>query len=163
MRGRIERELAGEARGRYHPKLGFGGLVDVEFAVQWLQMRHGATGAIRLRRTRDALRALRETGFVRAADADVLDDGYQLFRSVEQAMRLLDDKREPTLARGGRMAAYVARQLGIQDRDGHPAHRVLIDTWERRAEEVRSVFERVIGPVSTRPWWQDHPLHEDAQ
>ena len=47
LRGRMERELAREQPGRFDLKLGRGGLLDVEFAIQWLQMRHGQDPAVR--------------------------------------------------------------------------------------------------------------------
>ncbi|MEO0326735.1 MAG: bifunctional [glutamate--ammonia ligase]-adenylyl-L-tyrosine phosphorylase/[glutamate--ammonia-ligase] adenylyltransferase, partial [Myxococcota bacterium] len=57
LRARMQRELAQERPERLHPKLGFGGLVDVELATQWLQM-HERDPSVRQRHTLDALDAL---------------------------------------------------------------------------------------------------------
>lgn len=153
MRHRMEDELAGEKRGRYHPKLGYGGLVDVEFVVQWLQMRHGTDRSVRRRHTIEALEALRAAEHVTAADAEALEQGYTFFRSVEQTLRLLDESREPVLVTGGPLAERVARRLGIRERDGRAPRDVLVDTWRRRATEVRDIFERLVSPVgSAAPW-----------
>ena len=89
LRGRMQRELAGERGHRYHPKLGYGGLVDVEFVAQCLQMRHGGDASVRRRHTLDALDALAEGGYLAPGDAEALADGYRFFRSVEQTAALL--------------------------------------------------------------------------
>ncbi|NEE48158.1 hypothetical protein G3M55_26550, partial [Streptomyces sp. SID8455] len=69
---RIEREL----------KLGPGGLRDVEFAVQLLQLVHGRSDAsLHSGTTLEALRALAEGGYVGRADAAQLDEAYRFLRS----------------------------------------------------------------------------------
>ena len=155
MRRRIETELAFERPDRYHPKLGWGGLVDAEFVVQSLQIRHGAErpDAVRSPNTLAALSALRAGGHLSVADAEGLEEGYRFFRSVEQALALLDETHEPALFPGSRVADRVARRIGLRDRDGEPAREVLVTTWKRRASELRSIFERSIAPVGTEPPW----------
>jgi glutamate-ammonia-ligase adenylyltransferase len=153
MRRRMEVELAGERPGRYHPKLGYGGLVDVEFVVQWFSMRHGDDPTVRLANTRAALRALRAAGYLSEDDAHVLTAGQSFFRSVGQALSLLDESAEPVVFEGGRYADRISRRLGLRDRDGERKGEVLFSTWRRHAEAVRSVFERIIAPVgTTAPW-----------
>ena len=61
---RMERELARERAGRWDLKTGVGGLLDVEFAAQWLQMRHGAIARVRTTDTVGALHALHEAGYL---------------------------------------------------------------------------------------------------
>jgi len=153
MRRRIETELAGERADRYHPKLGWGGLVDVEFVVQSLQIRHGDSVAMRSPRTLSALSALREAGYVSTRDAEGLEEGYLFFRSVEQALKLLDESHEPVLWLGSRVADRVARRMGLRDRDAQRATDVLLATWKRRAHELRDVFERLVAEVGTSPPW----------
>jgi len=153
-RRRMQAELAGERSGRYHPKVGHGGLVDVEFAVQWLQMHHGRDVEVRTPTTATALAALCKRGYLSDADGEVLRGGHAFFRRVEQALVLLDETVEPVLFLGGRAADQVARRLGLRDRDGLRATEVLVATWQRHAEGVREVFERVIGPVHIEAPWR---------
>jgi len=154
MRRRMEVELAGERPGRYHPKLGYGGLVDVEFVVQWLSMRHGDDPTVRLANTRSALAALRAGGHLSEDDAHVLEAGQSFFRRVGQALALLDDTAEPVVFEGGRPADRVSRRLGLRDRDGERRGEVLFSTWKRHALDVRTVFERLVAPVGTHPPWE---------
>lgn len=153
LRQRIESELAGEKPDRYHPKLGYGGLVDVEFVVQYLQMQHGEDARIRSSHTLEALAGLRASAYLSARDAEGLAEGYGFFRGVEQAMKLLDETREPVLWATGRVAPQVARRLGVRDRDGQRATEALLATWKRHATELRATFDRVVAPVGTRPPW----------
>lgn len=163
LRARMQRELAGEKPHRYHPKLGFGGLVDVELATQWLQLRHGDDPRVHRRHTLDALDAL--TPHVGSDVTEAWRDGYRFFRSVEQAVALLDANGDGTLAFGGPRAAAVARSLGIRERDGRSSSASLRAAWERRAEEVRACFERCVGVVGVDAPWptrRDHDARRDA-
>lgn len=151
LRSRMQVELAGEKRRRYHPKLGHGALVDVELLTQWLQMQHGSSDAgVRARHTLDALRALEP--IVDRNVTDALRDAYLFFRGVEQAMILLDE-RATTLSFGGPRALSVARAVGLAHRDAERPDEVLEAMWRRRATEARALFERWIHPVDARPPW----------
>jgi glutamate-ammonia-ligase adenylyltransferase len=154
IRARMETELARERPGRYHAKLGYGGLTDIEFVVQWLTMQHGDDPRLRVAATRPALEALVRTGLLTPSDGEALILGHQFFRGVGQALRLSDESAELVVYEGGRVAEQVARRLGLRDRDGERASDVLISTWKRRARAVREVFERVIASVGTVPGWE---------
>lgn len=154
LRGRMETELAAERPGRYHAKLGYGGLTDIEFVVQWLTMRHGDDPRLRVPGTRQAIDALARAGHLDATDAEALVLGHEFFRGVGQALRLSDEGAELVVYEGGRVAEQVARRLGLRDRDGERARDVLLSEWRRRAREVRGVFERIIAPVGTTPGWE---------
>ena len=154
LRGRMQRELAGEHRDRYHPKLGYGALVDVELATQWLQMRHGADPRVRQRHTLEGLGALHAAGYLGANEAESLQDAYALFRRVEQALALLQ-RSDGSLTFGGPRAQTVARAIGLRSRDGVMADAVLRAEWERRATEVRRIFDARVAPVDAPPPWEE--------
>ncbi len=152
-RARIQAELAGERSGRYHPKLGYGGLVDIEFLVQWLQMQHGADEAVRTASTPRAIEALTRRGYVRAVDGQALRQAYVFFRGVEQSLKLLEEHREPTLEPEGRTGAHVARSLGLRARDAMSVAEVLDDTYRRHAHASRALFESTVALVDAEPGW----------
>jgi glutamate-ammonia-ligase adenylyltransferase len=153
-RARLQAELAGETRDRYHPKLGFGGLVDVELLVQWLQMRHGEDPAVRAPSTAAALSALRNNGALSAVDADGLASAYAFLRGVEQSLKLFDEHREPMLEPLGRTGTHVARGMGLRARDGLSPIEVLDHTYRRHAHTARRLFERIVGPVGVPAPWE---------
>ncbi len=153
MRARIQRELAGETPDRYHPKLGYGGLVDVEFLVQWLQMRHGTDEAVRTPSTPGAIAALAQAGYLAPVDAAALRDAYDFFRGVEQSLKL-HDEHAPMLEPRGRTGAHVARSLGLRARDGMTVSEVLDDTYRRHARAVRALLSSLAAPIGAAAPWE---------
>ncbi|HZX40928.1 MAG TPA: bifunctional [glutamate--ammonia ligase]-adenylyl-L-tyrosine phosphorylase/[glutamate--ammonia-ligase] adenylyltransferase, partial [Myxococcaceae bacterium] len=90
LRMRMEREVAGESVERLNPKTGQGGLVDVEFATQYLQLLHGTSlPEVRQPGTLEALAALAARGRLRREDATELREGYLFLRRVENRQRLV--------------------------------------------------------------------------
>jgi len=153
-RARMQRELAGENRHRYHPKLGFGGLVDVELLVQWLQMRHGKDLAVRSPSTPTAIEALRALGHLDPHDADALIDAYDLLRDAEIALKLLDEHREPFLEPEGRSGVHVARMLQTHARDAMTSAEALVQSYRARTRATRDLFEAMVAPVDAPPPWE---------
>ncbi|MGE5248116.1 MAG: bifunctional [glutamate--ammonia ligase]-adenylyl-L-tyrosine phosphorylase/[glutamate--ammonia-ligase] adenylyltransferase [Verrucomicrobiota bacterium] len=92
LRTRMEMELGREREDRLNLKVGRGGVVDVEFAVQYLQLVHGAGNpAIRARNTLKALYELQRAGIVSLDQYKVLDGGYRFLRSLDVRLRLSHD------------------------------------------------------------------------
>ena len=97
MRRRVESTLPKNMAGR-ELKLGPGGLRDIEFAVQLLQLVHGRTDErLRVPATLPALKALAEHGYVGRADADDLAEAYRFLRQTEHLLQLYQLRRTHTL------------------------------------------------------------------
>lgn len=153
-RGRMQRELAGESRDRYHPKLGFGGLLDVELLAQWLQMRHGEVRSVRTPSTPRALQALAEVGALERDEADGLAEAYVFLRRVAQSLRLYDAHRELLLEPRGRTGSHVARGLGLRARDGLGPEEALDAEYRRHTTLARERFEAHVAPIGGAPPWR---------
>jgi glutamate-ammonia-ligase adenylyltransferase len=133
VRARMEHELGQETPGRRHVKFGRGGLVDVEFLVQALQLVHGARHPeVRRASTRAALRALGRVGALPAATAAALDDHYGFLRRVSAGLRLLSARPPDTLDLAGPMPARLAGALG------YPSREAFLEDYRRRTEAVRA-------------------------
>ena len=93
VRSRIERELAREAAGDHlNLKRGRGGLADIDFLLQVLQIREGPTrNGFRVAGTRWLLETLPETDFLRPVEADTLRDAYWFLRELETVLRIHTD------------------------------------------------------------------------
>lgn len=101
----IEREL----------KLGPGGLRDVEFAVQLLQLVHGRSDpSLRSGTTLDALAALAAGGYVGRTDAAQLDDAYRFLRSMEHRIQLYRLRRTHLVPEGEADLRRLGRSLGLR-------------------------------------------------
>ncbi len=111
MRRRVEREIPADERER-ELKLGPGGLRDVEFAVQLLQLVHGpADPRLRERGTLAALAALAEHGYVGREDAAVMASSYRFERTLEHRIQLLDLRRTHLVPTDERQLRTIARSL----------------------------------------------------
>ena len=142
MRERIQEEVGKESTRGKNPKAGRGGLVDVEFAVQFLQLAHGHLNpSIRTPSTPVALQKLREAGLVREAHADVLAKGYDFLRRLELRLRIVHDYAIDHLPDEGHALALLARRLGYHGED--PGARLLTD-YGRVTEQVRLAFDQIV-------------------
>src|SRR5215469_10821301 len=152
MRRRVVSTLpAGEA-GR-QLKLGPGGLRDIEFAVQLLQLVHGrGDESIRSPATLPALAALAEGGYVGRDDAASLAAAYRFLRSVEHLLQLRQLQRTHTLPDDPAVLRRLGRALRAANAgaDGHarPPSRAdpaaeLTAAWRQHAAEVRRLHEKL--------------------
>jgi len=92
LRTRLEREVGQERSDRLDLKVGRGGIVDVEFAVQYLQLRHGPDHpSVRARATLKALYELHRAAILPEEEYRTLDEGYRFLRSLEVGLRLSQD------------------------------------------------------------------------
>ena len=96
-----------------HLKLGRGGLADIEWTVQLLQLQHAAdVPALRTTRTLDALAAAREAGLLSDSDADTLVHGWRWVSRVRNAIALVRGRGGDLLPHDIRERAAVANVLG---------------------------------------------------
>ena len=137
----MEREIAGESAGRYNSKLGRGGLVDVEFAVQFLQLVHGGQHPrVRTPSTPGALQALLDEGLLDADDHGPLQRGYRFLRRIESRLRIVRDRSVDRLPETREELTRLARRMGYSAGDD------LLADYERTTSEVRAAFLRVVRP-----------------
>ncbi|PTA43179.1 bifunctional [glutamine synthetase] adenylyltransferase/[glutamine synthetase]-adenylyl-L-tyrosine phosphorylase [Micromonospora sp. RP3T] len=140
IKARVETErLPRGADPATHTKLGRGGLADVEWAVQLLQLRHaGRLPALRGTRTLDALAAAREAGLLDPDDAAELAAGWTLAAQVRDALMLVRGRAGDQLPRHGVELAGVVRLLGHED----PGE--FLDEYLRTGRHSRTVVQRIL-------------------
>ncbi len=92
MKARAEQEMVRRGLEDREVKRGRGGIRDIEFAIQLLQLVHGGPdAALRSPNTLDALREMADGGYVDAEDADALAAAYRFLRTVEHRLQLVDE------------------------------------------------------------------------
>jgi [glutamine synthetase] adenylyltransferase / [glutamine synthetase]-adenylyl-L-tyrosine phosphorylase len=140
LRARMEKELARETAHRFDIKVGRGGIADVEFLVQYLQLRDGPRlPALRVRATADAIAALRAAGVLDAGDADALGESYAFLRRLENRLRIVHDRSMNQITDEPGELDTLARRLGYHERS--PGARLLAD-YRRHAARVRALYLR---------------------
>ena len=143
MRERMEREIAAESHDRYNSKLGRGGLVDVEFSVQFLQLVHGeAHPEVRSPSVAAALSALKDAGLLAPAEGEPLLRGWRFLRRLDSRLRIVRDRPIEHLPTTGRELLLLARRLGYS---GMHAGEDLLDDYARATKAVRAAFLRVLS------------------
>ncbi|GHF81613.1 bifunctional [glutamine synthetase] adenylyltransferase/[glutamine synthetase]-adenylyl-L-tyrosine phosphorylase [Streptomyces thermodiastaticus] len=139
LKARMEAErLPRGADPKLHTKLGPGGLSDVEWTVQLLQLRHAAeVPGLRTTRTRTALAAAAAAGLVAEDEAAILDEAWVLATRVRNAVMLVRGRASDTFPTEPRDLAAVGRYLGYGP--GHVGD--MLDAYRRTARRARSVVE----------------------
>ncbi len=146
VRTRMEVELGKETPGRLSVKFGKGGLVDVEFLAQALQLVHGHHHPdVRRTRTSFALARLARAGAITADHACRLIEHYRFLRRVSTSLRLLGARPADVLELAGPMPRRVATALAYGSRDD------FLGDYRRRTSEVRAIYTSVFGTPSPRP------------
>ncbi|MCR6032782.1 bifunctional [glutamine synthetase] adenylyltransferase/[glutamine synthetase]-adenylyl-L-tyrosine phosphorylase [Nocardioides sp. zg-579] len=141
IKARVDRErLPRGADPQMHLKLGRGGLADIEWTVQLLQMRHaGQVAGLRTTRTMEALDAARDAGLLDAADADVLQETWRHVSRTRNAVTLVRGTPSDQLPRDARERAAVASILGYPTGETD----AMVNDHLRRVRRATAVVDRV--------------------
>lgn len=141
IKARVDRErMPKGADPNLHLKLGRGGLADVEWTVQLLQMRHAAeVPGLRTPRTLAALVAAREAGLVGADDARVLAEGWRTVSRVRNAVTLARGKPSDQVPSDARERAAVAAILGYPSGSTD----AMVNDYLRATRLARGVVDRL--------------------
>lgn len=145
MRRRVEQLVPADVRAR-EIKLGTGGLRDVEFAVQLLQLVHGRTDeSLHVASTVDALAALAEGGYIGRDDAANLTASYEFLRLLEHRLQLQRLKRTHMLPEPGDDEAlrWLARAAHVRPDGQRDALGVLRDELKRQSMRVSRLHAKL--------------------
>jgi glutamate-ammonia-ligase adenylyltransferase len=146
LHAQIKREVARRDLAD-HVKLGPGGIREIEFVAQALQMiRGGREPRLRIRPTLPVLRELVALNLMPAAAADELAAAYDFLRRVEHRLQYAEDQQTHTLPRGDEARQRLAQSM-------HCAHYpAFLQLLEEHRKAVRGHFETVLGdPAPAAP------------
>ena len=139
MRRRVIAHIPAAHAGR-QIKLGSGGLRDVEFAVQLLQLVHGRSDeSVRASTTLSALARLTQGGYVGREDGAALDAAYRFLRTLEHRMQLWQLRRTHVLPEGVEALRRLGRSMGFMREPVDELNR----EWRRHSREVRRLHEKL--------------------
>ena len=140
MKTRTERLVAGDEE----LKRGVGGIRDVEFAVQLLQLVHGrADPELRAANTLDGLARLGEAGYVDRGDAGDFADSYRWLRHVEHRLQMYDLRQTHTLPADAPSRERVAKAAGYRDGAGASALETFEGALLANRTRVRTIHEQL--------------------
>jgi glutamate-ammonia-ligase adenylyltransferase len=141
IKARVDSErLPRGANPNTHLKLGRGGLADVEWTVQLLQMQHAhAVPEMRTTRTLDALHGAAKAGVVDHDDAEALEAAWRLVSRIRNAVVLMRGKPAESMVEQAAERAGVAHLLGY----GMDQSERMVDDYLRTTRHARKVVERI--------------------
>lgn len=144
LRGRMEKEIAREERDSFNIKTGRGGLVDIEFLTQYMQLLHGGERPeLRSQNTLRNLKQLANLELIPKGESDVLVNGYKFLRRLENKLRLIHDQSISQLSGDAASLRRVALSLGYKAKPIPPEKRFL-DEYRTTTEAIRELFERYL-------------------
>ena len=146
LRQRKELELSGETLQQRNLKEGRGGLLDIEFLTQYLQLQHAqAHPVLQTPRTLSALEALEQQQLLSAEESHLLRNAYRWIRMIENYLRLFYDESVNTVN-------LVTMQQGPLEqllRRHHQTSDDLVQELEKVTAAVREVYERIFQTQAT--------------
>jgi glutamate-ammonia-ligase adenylyltransferase len=137
MRERLE-----ASRSERDVKRGFGGIVDIEFLVQLLQLKYGGRVAgVRVTNTWNALAALHQHGLLSKSEYRALRASYDFLREVESRLRIVHNRSLDELPETPEDLEKLGRRLGFEP--GRAGQKFLSEL-ERHTTQTRELFLRVV-------------------
>lgn len=140
IKRRIEREIVGQENIERDVKLGAGGIREIEFVVQALQLLHGARHAfLQETSTLKALPVLAQLELIPSVEARALEFAYRFLRRVEHRLQIEAEQQTHTVPENGEALDRLARSLGFASKGKFTA------ALREQMQEVRAVFRRIIS------------------
>ncbi|HZX13461.1 MAG TPA: bifunctional [glutamate--ammonia ligase]-adenylyl-L-tyrosine phosphorylase/[glutamate--ammonia-ligase] adenylyltransferase, partial [Thermodesulfobacteriota bacterium] len=136
LRARMEKEIAREDKLRFNLKTGKGGIVDIEFLIQMLQLKSGFRyEGVRSQNTLEALHGLSEFGLIDEKVFITLKDGIYFLKRLENLLRLLHDRSINELYESD--FHKLALELDMKE-NGEKLRKIYIS----KTDEIREIYER---------------------
>ena len=134
----LEQKIARAGGAEVNVKEGVGGIRDVEFAVQLLQLTAGgAQPALRGGNTLNALAALAGAGLITPEERDTLAESYQFLRTVEHRLQIRDELPVRDIPRDPQELRRFGRRLG------YPDGTAFLADYRRHTARVHALFVRL--------------------
>jgi glutamate-ammonia-ligase adenylyltransferase len=140
---RMEKERSGEDQGRINPKLGYGGMADIEFIVQYLQWTYGFTRPeVRQNNTLKTLKALSDGGYLPEETFLLLKETYQFLGLLDHGLQLYYDRKDPRTYDPDELKRIAELNiLGLGSAD-FPSWD-MVAHYNRVRKNVRLIFNRI--------------------
>ena len=146
IKRRIERDVVGHDELERDVKLGRGGIREIEFVVQALQLIHGAHHAfLQEASTLKALRGLRQLDLLPRDEVLTLDKAYRFLRRVEHRLQIEAEQQTHTVPREPEALRRLALSLRFSSGERFTV------ALQEKMRTVRSIFERVISGTHAEP------------
>ncbi len=163
MKARAERVIASRGFAAREVKRGPGGLRDIEFAVQLLQLVHACRDtSVRTGNTLEGLSTLSHGAYVGDEDAADLADAYRFLRRIEHRLQLAQERQTHTVPADETRRRTLARAMGFRDTPTKTALEGFEEEWRRIQALVRRIHEKLFYRPLLERFAQAPALNPDA-
>lgn len=139
----IETRVTSEGNWKTEVKLGEGGIRDIEFMVQFLQLLNGGNyPELRTQNTLIALSRLLNVKFFSLEEVHFLEDAYIFLRNIEHKLQIFNYQQVHNLPTDPEEIEKIARQLGYQKTHGVSPGKIFEKEYQETTERVRTIFNR---------------------
>jgi glutamate-ammonia-ligase adenylyltransferase len=144
LKRQIERKTSRAGATDTEVKTGHGGIRDIEFTIQFLQLLNGGDlREVRQRNTLLAIQALEKAGILTSQESLILDDGYRFLRKTEHRLQLLFDLQNHRLPRSPEEQRKLALRMGYADRNGE-ALTTFLDDYRQKTDLDRAILDHLL-------------------
>src|SRR5829696_2078822 len=137
---KIDRQV--EKKSGFNVKLGRGGIREIEFIAQALQLAHGGLDDwLRVPHTLVSLGRLADRGFITQPERSELSDAYYFLRCVEHRLQMEHGLQTHTVPEGGEAQALLARRMGFSNTSD------FVSAFRTHTTHVRNTYDRLFSEV----------------
>ncbi|HEX6718424.1 MAG TPA: hypothetical protein VF088_15060 [Pyrinomonadaceae bacterium] len=137
---KIDRQI--EKKSGFNVKLGRGGIREIEFVAQALQLAHGGRDDwLRVPHTLVSLGRLADRGFITEPERSELSDAYYLLRSLEHRLQMEHGLQTHAVPEGEEALALLARRMGFPEKDS------FVSALKTHTTHVRNTYDRLFSEV----------------
>ncbi|MGL4943423.1 MAG: bifunctional [glutamate--ammonia ligase]-adenylyl-L-tyrosine phosphorylase/[glutamate--ammonia-ligase] adenylyltransferase [Thermoguttaceae bacterium] len=144
LKRKIERQAEESGESGHNVKVGHGGIRDIEFATQFLQLLNGfALPTIRSRNTLDAILRLERAGCLSHQESTILSEGYKFLRKVEHRIQMMFDLQTHTLPTQSDELRKLAFRMGYARSTGADPLAEFERDYHRKTELHRRILDHL--------------------
>lgn len=145
LKRRIEANASEADEDGTNVKLGRGGIRDIEFVIQFLQLLNGgADPQVRTSNTLDAIERLEQSGALTHQERMLLEENYRFLRKLEHRLQIMYDLQTHTLPSDRQHLGKVARRLGYVDSPDEPAVAAFQADYRERTEVNHRILKHLL-------------------
>lgn len=147
IRTRMELEIAKETVEKHNIKTGKGGLVDIEFGVQVMQLRYGKDyPSVKTQNTLDGFAQLAAERLISQKDYAELKEAYNFYRLMENRLRIVNDRTDDVIIKGSADTSKLAKRMGFE---GDNAGNIMIESYLVHSQKIREIYTNLLKGIST--------------
>lgn len=145
LKRRIEQRTARDGGDEHDVKTGHGGIRDIEFAIQFLQLLHGSDlPEVRTFNTLEAMTRLEHVGSLTHQEWTLLDENYRFLRKVEHRLQIMFDLQTHTMPDDDSEVRKLAIRMGYHDGEDITAAETFRADYRHKTKQNRKVLDHLL-------------------